>query len=68
MTDQFPARGAMSINDFRTWAGIGRTKIYEEIAAGRLCAVNAGGRTLIPVAAAECWLKALPPVPAKAAD
>ena len=68
MIDQLPARGAMSINDFRTWAGIGRTKIYEEIAAGRLRAVNAGGRTLIPFSAAECWLKALPPVPAKAAD
>jgi hypothetical protein len=47
---------------FRTWAGIGRTKIYEEIAAGRLRAVNAGGRTLIPLTAAESWPACLPPV------
>ena len=61
MNEAIPQRGAMSVRDFRTWAGIGRTKIYEEIAAGRLRAVNAGGRTLIPLAAATSWLASLPP-------
>lgn len=60
MNTTLPQRGAMSVQDFRQWAGIGRTKIYEEIAAGRLQAVVAGGRTLIPVTAAECWLASLP--------
>ncbi len=68
MSETLPARGALSINDFRTWAGIGRTKVYEEIAAGRLHAVNAGGRTLIPVTAAESWLASLPPIRIGIAD
>ncbi len=40
--------------------GIGRTKAYEEINAGRLKAKRAGGRTLIAAADAEKWLKSLP--------
>ena len=57
-----PARLAYPINDFAAATGIGRTKIYAEIRAGRLTAVKVGARTLIPHAAGQAWLKALPKV------
>jgi hypothetical protein len=48
--------------------GIGLTKTYEEINSGRLAAVKAGTRTLIPVESAEAWRRSLPAVrPAVAA-
>jgi excisionase family DNA binding protein len=43
-------------------AGIGRTKLYQEINAGRLKAVKAGRRTLIMADSLNAWLAALPPV------
>lgn len=42
------------------WLGVSRSKIYEEIQAGRLRAVKCGSRTLIPYAAGKAWLDALP--------
>ena len=51
---------AYSISDFCRRFGIGTTKTYEEIKAGRLRAVNAGGRTLIPAADAQAWFESLP--------
>ena len=50
----------MSIRDFGRSYGIGHTKIYEEINAGRLRALKVGKRTLISADAAEDWLNALP--------
>ena len=48
---------------------ISRSKLYEELAAGRLKALKAGSRTLIPVASINAWLNNLPTLPeaAKAA-
>ena len=40
--------------------GIGRTKFYEEIKAGRLKAKKVGQRTLVTSAALNEWLEALP--------
>jgi excisionase family DNA binding protein len=40
--------------------GIGRTRIFEEIAAGRIEARKYGRKTLIPVASLRAWLDALP--------
>ncbi len=40
--------------------GIGRSTLYEEIAAGRLKAVKCGTRTLIPAASMEAWVDELP--------
>nr|WP_246339980.1 helix-turn-helix domain-containing protein [Ancylobacter tetraedralis] len=40
--------------------GIGRNKIYDEIAAGRLDARKVGRRTVITRAAIETWLGSLP--------
>ena len=51
---------AFSIPEFCGRYGIGRTNAYQEIAAGRLRAVKAGRRTLIPQEDAEAWLASLP--------
>jgi excisionase family DNA binding protein len=53
---------AMSIAQFSDRYGPSRTKIYEEINAGRLRAVKCGNRTLITEDDAEAWLRALPSV------
>ena len=50
----------LTINEFVERYGIGRTKTYEEINAGRLTAVKCGSRTLIPITSAEKWLNSLP--------
>lgn len=46
------------------WLGISRSKIYEEIAAGRLKAVKCGSKTLVPYASGQAWLQGLPKVAA----
>ncbi len=51
---------AISIAEFCSRYGLGRTTAYEEIKAGRLEVVKAGKRTLVPVDAAESWLQNLP--------
>jgi excisionase family DNA binding protein len=42
------------------WLGISRSKIYEEIAAGRLKAKKSGSKTLVTYASGQAWLDALP--------
>ncbi|MDP3803473.1 excisionase family DNA-binding protein [Brevundimonas sp.] len=49
----------MSIQAFCAWAGIGRTKVYEEIEAGRLSTVKVGRRRLVPMQQAQLWLEGL---------
>jgi excisionase family DNA binding protein len=39
--------GAMSVKEFCEKYGIGTTKFYEEVKAGRLRAVKCGSRTLV---------------------
>ncbi|MCF4124955.1 MULTISPECIES: helix-turn-helix domain-containing protein [Methylobacterium] len=56
-TEQY---GAMSIEDFCRWAGIGRSLAYKEIEAGRLRIKKVGRRTLITMDAARAWLANLP--------
>jgi excisionase family DNA binding protein len=51
---------AFTISDVGKRAGIGRTLIYSEIAAGRLRARKVGRRTVILSADLAAWLKALP--------
>jgi excisionase family DNA binding protein len=51
---------AYSIPEAVTISGIGRTLLYAEIAAGRLLAVKAGRRTLIPRTALEQFISRLP--------
>ena len=49
----------MSVKAFCAWAGIGRTKVYEEIEVGRLHTVTLGRRRLVPTAEAQRWLDRL---------
>jgi hypothetical protein len=51
---------AMSLRDFCKKYGVGRTKTYGEIKAGRLKARKAGRRTIITDDDAEEWLSNLP--------
>jgi len=53
---------AFSIDEFCRRYGLGRTKAYEEVASGRLCARKIGRRTIITEDDAESWLRHLPPV------
>lgn len=43
--------------------GIGKTMLYNEIAAGRIEARKAGRRTLVSVAVLKAWFEALPTTP-----
>lgn len=53
-------KGAMSVNDFAIWAGIGRTTAWKEIREGHLRAVKVSARTIIRFADAESWLASRP--------
>jgi len=55
-----PSSFLMSIEAFCGWAKIGRTLTHAMIRDGRLGAVKAGRRTLIPYAEALRWLADLP--------
>jgi hypothetical protein len=55
-----PNKRVFSIADFCQSYGIGRTRAYAEIKAGRLRIIKAGRRSLIPIESAEAWLAALP--------
>ena len=52
--------GAYALPDFLARYGIGRTKAYEEINAGRLKARKLGHKTISTQADAEAWLAGLP--------
>ena len=54
------SKAAYSIAEFCALTGIGRTKVYEEILAGRLKAKKAGSRTLITAESGKSWLDSLP--------
>ena len=43
--------------------GISRTRLYNEIKAGRIVALRAGGKTLITRTSQEQWLASLPVAP-----
>jgi excisionase family DNA binding protein len=51
----------LSISEVVASTGIGRTRIYEEIASGRLVAKKCGRRTLVPAAELEAWVTRLEP-------
>lgn len=54
-----PEKLALSIASCCRLCSVGRTFLYQEIAAGRLRAVKAGRRTLIEAAEARRWLSSL---------
>jgi excisionase family DNA binding protein len=51
---------AMRVPEACASLSISKSKLYLEVAAGRLRAVKCGSRTLIPVEAADAWLRSLP--------
>ena len=50
----------ISIRGFCDAYGVGRTRTYDLIAAGKLQAVKNGPRTMIDVDSAEAWAASLP--------
>ena len=54
-----PKNSPLSIPEFLAAVPIGRTKLYEELKAGRLRAVKVGKQTLILITEAERWLATL---------
>lgn len=53
-------RLALTVNEATKSIGLGKTRVYEEIAAGRLRARKAGKRTLILKSDLERFLENLP--------
>jgi hypothetical protein len=53
-------RGAYRPKEFQTRYRVGHTKLYQEIAAGRLTARKLGSATIILHEDAEAWARALP--------
>jgi hypothetical protein len=51
---------AFSIESFATAHAIGRNKVFEEIARGRLTARKVDNRTIITAEDAEIWRRSLP--------
>jgi excisionase family DNA binding protein len=59
-TEDMPTIGALTVKEFSKLYSLGRTRIYEEIDAGRLRAVKIGAATRISRAEAERWFASLP--------
>lgn len=55
-TSTEPARLAVSPAEAARLLGIGRTRLYEELATGALPSFHLGRRRLIRIAAIEAWL------------
>lgn len=53
-------RAALRVSEACSALAISRSKLYLELAAGRLRAVKCGRRTLIPVTEIKAWLDGLP--------
>jgi excisionase family DNA binding protein len=53
-------RAALRVSEACASLSISRSKLYEELAAGRLKALKAGSRTLIPTKSIDDWLNSLP--------
>lgn len=63
-----PIPELLTIPEFILWSRIGRTKVYEEIAAGALIALKIGRRTLIKRDDALAWLNSQPTLAAGASQ
>jgi excisionase family DNA binding protein len=53
-------RAAFRVSEACSALAISRSKLYLELAAGRLRAVKCGRRTLIPATEIKAWLDGLP--------
>lgn len=59
------SQNSFSPRQFAKRNGIGLTKTYEEINAGRLIARKCGSRTIITVDEERAWLQSLPKISSK---
>ena len=59
-TQELHPQGAMSVDRFARWAGIGRTLAWEQIRLGELQAIKIGHRTLVAIEEASRWLATRP--------
>ena len=57
MNTTLTQKGALSIDEFRAWSSIGKTRIYKEIKSGRLKITKIGRRTIITLEHAVEWLE-----------
>ena len=57
--DQHAAKLAYTVSEFQKATGLGRTRVYEEIKAGRLRLTKVGKRSIITTDDAHAWLQAL---------
>ena len=57
---QISESGAFTVNEFLSWAKIGRTKFYQEVESGALTTRKLGRKTLILRSDAQAWLDSLP--------
>jgi hypothetical protein len=55
-----PSQAAFSIDDIIRTTGVKRTRLYEEIKAGRLKVRKCGSRTLVLASELQKWLESLP--------
>lgn len=59
IVDQDPAKLAYSLSEFLKATGLGRTRFYAEVNAGRLRVTKSGRRSLILVEHARDWTRAI---------
>jgi hypothetical protein len=57
---EFRSRGALSIAEFLRWAGIRRSKLFDEVRHQRLFPKKIGRRTVVFWEEAERWARELP--------
>ena len=48
------------MDELSSWAGVGRTTLYEEAKAGRLVVTKVGTKSKVTFANARAWLENLP--------
>ena len=53
-------RAALRVNEACTALSISRSKLYQELAEGRIRALKCGRRTLVPTDEITKWLNSLP--------
>lgn len=56
-------KGAMSVDEFCGWAGLGRRKFYDEAKAGRIVVRKIGRRSVVTMQDGQAYLASLPVAP-----
>ena len=50
----------MTVDEFCSWASIGRSKFYQEVAEGRITIRKIGRKSVVTLTDAITWLDSLP--------